>query len=669
MKCTKEYRMSFDQKAREIVSQMTFEEKVHMMAGHEDLKASMGGGDYNSHPYAFGGCERLGVPELKFCDGPRGIVSGHSTCFPVSMCCGATFNTDLEREIGSVIGKETLANGGNYFGGVCMNIPYNPGAGRSQESFGEDSYHMGEMAAALMEGVQDENVIACGKHFAFNSMERSRFKVSVTADKRTEQEVYFPHFRKFVKRGGASIMNAYNLYQGTKCGHNPYLLRKVLKGDWDFDGFVISDFFWGVKSAEGGISGGCDVEMHVRQHYKEKKIRKAIADGKITVENLNEACLRIVRTTLAFDAARKDQNMPDPSVLASREHVTVARRAAEEGITLLQNKDSLLPLPEKAKIVLVGDLADVENIGDHGSSKVRPPYVRTMLGAMKEFYPDHSCTFIPTKEVRKRIDEIRSADAVIIAAGMNHGDEGEYIFTIGGDRKSLELHRKDLDMIHTAAAANPNTAVVLMGGNVIMTHSFQDEVKAILFAYYPGQEGGSAIMDILFGKVNPSGKLPFAIAQSEKDYPQVKWNSKEQAYGYYHGYHKLDKEGKGCDFPYGFGLSYTTFSLGTPTLISNDEQKAVFSVPVTNTGDRSGKEVVQLYAGFPEATVDRPVRTLAAFAKIALEPGETRDVRLEVNKEELGWYNEKTNSFVQDSAYEAFISTNERDVPAKGIRF
>ena len=162
MKCTKEYRMSFDQKARGIVSQMTFEEKVHMMAGHEALKASMGGGDYNSHPYAFGGCERLGVPELKFCDGPRGIVSGHSTCFPVSMCCGATFNTDLEREIGSVIGKETLANGGNYFGGVCMNIPYNPGAGRSQESFGEDSYHMGEMAAALMEGVQGENVIACG---------------------------------------------------------------------------------------------------------------------------------------------------------------------------------------------------------------------------------------------------------------------------------------------------------------------------------------------------------------------------------------------------------------------------------------------------------------------------------------------------------------------------
>lgn len=496
---------------------------------------------------------------------------------------------------------------------------------------------MGEMAAALMEGVQGENVIACGKHFAFNSMERSRFKVSVTADKRTEQEVYFPHFRKFVKRGGASIMNAYNLYQGTKCGHNPYLLRKVLKGDWDFDGFVISDFFWGIKSAEGGISSGCDVEMHVRQHYKEKKIRKAIAGGKISEENLNEACLRIVRTTLAFDAARKDQKMPDPSVLASREHVAVARRAAEEGITLLQNKDSLLPLPENAKIVLVGDLSNVENIGDHGSSKVRPPYVRTMLGAMKEFYPDHSCTFIPTKEVRRRIDEIRSADVVIIAAGMNHGDEGEYIFTIGGDRKSLELHRKDLDMIHTAAAANPNTAVALMGG--------------------------SAIMDILFGKVNPSGKLPFAIAQSEKDYPQVKWNSKAQAYGYYHGYHKLDKEGKGCDFPYGFGLSYTTFSLGTPALISNDKQKAVFSVPVTNTGDRSGKEVVQLYVGFPEATVDRPVRTLAAFAKIAQE------ARLEVNKEELGWYNEKINSFVQDSAYEAFISTNERDVPAKGIRF
>ena len=669
MKCTKEYRMTFDEKAREIVSEMTFAEKVHMMAGHEKLTSSMGGGSYNSYPYAFGGCERLGVPELKFCDGPRGVVSGHSTCFPVAMCAGATFDPDLEREVGRVIGREILANGGNYFGGVCMNIPYNPGAGRSQESFSEDSYHMGEMAAALMEGVQDENVIACGKHFAFNSMERSRFKVSVTADKRTEHEVYFPHFRKFVRRGGASIMNAYNLYQGVKCGHSQYLLRRVLKEDWDFDGFVISDFMWGVKDTAGGISGGCDVEMHVRQQYTEKKIRKALEKGKIKETQLDEACVRIVRTTLAFEEARKGTELPDASVLACEAHVNLARKVAEQGITLLQNKEHFLPLSEKQRIVLVGDLADVENIGDHGSSKVRPPYVTTMLEAVKADYPDTECAFIPTKEVSGRLDEIRTADAVVVAAGMNHGDEGEFIFVIGGDRSSLELHKKDLEMIHTVAEVNPNTAVVLMGGNVIMTHSFKDKVKAILFAYYPGQEGGSAIMDILFGKVNPSGKLPFAIAENEYDYPAVSWNSKQQYYGYYHGYHKLDKDGRKCDFPFGYGLSYTTFALGEAALAENNDEKAVFCVPVTNTGACAGGEVVQLYVSFPEATVDRPVRTLAAFQKVFLEPGETKEVKLTVCKEEIGWYDARSGGIVQDAGYEALISTNERDVPAEGIRF
>ena len=669
MKTTKTYQMQFDEKAREIVSRMTLEEKITMMAGRCKVTDSFVGGKYNIVPYPFGGCERLNVPPLQFCDGPRGVVSGSSTCFPVSIARGATFDRELEREVGSTIGKEVLANGGNYFGGVCMNIPYNPGAGRSQECFGEDSYHMGEMAVALMEGVQGENVMACAKHYAFNSMECSRFKVNVDCDKRTEQEVYLPHFRKVIDAGIGSVMNAYSLYKGEHCGHSKYLLRELLKDGMNFDGIVISDFMLGVRSAEKGIPGGCDVEMHFRWHYTENKIKAAMKKGTITEDMLDDACLRIVRGTLAFEEARKGETIPGKEILACPEHAALARKVASESITLMQNKDGLLPLGKEMKVVFAGDLADEENIGDHGSSKVRPPYVKTLLQAMKEEYNEVSFSFVPTKEVEKQADVIRSADAVVIVAGMRHNDEGEYAFILGGDRKSLELHRDELDMIDRIAAYNSKTAVVLMGGNVIMTHSWMNKVKAILFAYYPGMEGGGALADVLFGKTNPCGHLPFAIACNENDYPQVKWDTREQWYDYWHGYHKLDKENKPCDFAFGHGLSYTSFEMGDLALASNDENKAVFTAKVTNTGNREGKAVPQLYVAFDNSAVERPVRTLMGFEKVALHPGETKEVTFSVNKSELCWYDEKSACFRPDASYTAYLGSSERDLIGQGVQF
>ena len=665
----KEYRLRFDGKARELLAQMTLEEKIYMIGGHSKITSSFVGGNYNIVPYYFGSCRRFGLPELAFCDGPRGVVSGHSTCFPVAMACGATFDRDLEREVGHVIGREIRGNGGSFFGGDCMNVPYNPGAGRSQESISEDSYHMGEMAVALMEGVQAEGVVACAKHFALNSMERSRFKVSVTADKRTEHEVYLPHFKKVVEAGAGSVMSAYNLYQGEKCGHNTYLLRHVLKNKWDFDGFVISDFLMGVTDTVGGITGGCDVEMHVTRQYSEKKVKKALAEGKISERQIDEACLRIIRTTLAFEEQRNALPKLDASVLACKEHTQLARRVASEAVTLLKNKDELLPLSKQARVVFLGDLTKVENIGDHGSSMVRPPYIKTILDAMKEEYGDVRFDFVATGEVNKKAALIRSADAVVITAGMRHGDEGEFAYIMGGDRKSLRLHDNELRMIHQAASLNANTAVILMGGNVIMTHDWQDKVKAILFAYYPGMEGGGAICDVLFGKVNPCGKLPFAIAQDEKDYPQVNWNTKQQHYGYWHGYQKLDKDGKKPDFPFGFGLSYTSFAMSEMGLESNDDEKAVFTASVTNTGDREGAQVVQVYVSFPESPVTRPVRTLMGFEKVFLKPGESKKVLIQVNKKELGWYDEKADCFQYDAAYTACIATDEQSMCSETIRF
>lgn len=670
MICSKEYRLGFTEKAKELVAQMTFEEKVQLIAGNCRYIDSMGIGSYNSFPYGAGGCERLGFPEMKFCDGPRGCVCGSSTCFPVTMARGATFDPELEERVGHAIGEEIRAHGGNFFGGVCINLPYNPGGGRSQETYGEDSVHIGKMGSALVKGVQSENVIACVKHYAFNSMENSRFWVNVKADKRTEREVYLPHFKKCIEAGAGAVMSSYNRYNGTFNGANSYLLRDVLKGEWDFDGFVVSDFFFGLHSTSGGLKGGLDVEMNIRRKYTVSQVRRAIKSGKATMEQLDEACFRIVRTLMAFTTA-KDEKQYDKSLIACPEHIALAREAAEKSITLIKNKNSLLPLDRSSikKLAVVGDLAKVENIGDYGSSQVHPPYVKTFMQALEENYPDVNVTFVPSASVILKAEEIKSADAVIILCGMRHGDEGEYIFVIGGDRKDLGLKNGEVSMLKTVALLNKNTAAVVMGGNVIRMNEWKNDINSILMAYYPGMEGGNAIADIIFGKVNPSGKLPFAIAKRDEDYPDVKWISLEQDYGYYQGYKALEKYGKGTDFPYGYGLSYTKFRIDNIALKKSDGEKAVFKVRVKNIGKRAGAEVVQLYVSWLGSAVDRPVKALADFRRVELEPGKEKTVELEVLKSDLAYYDETKGFIEEDIAYAAFIGTDESGCEANRIEF
>ena len=656
MIASKEYRLTYTERARELVSQMTLDEKIQLMAGNMTLSDSMGGGRYNFVPYGAGGCGRLNVPEMLFCDGPRGCVSGNSTCFPVAMARGATFEPELETRVGTVIAKEIRANGGNFFGGVCINLPYNPGGGRSQESYSEDSWHMGEMGVAQVRGIQSQNVIACIKHYAFNSMERSRFKVDVTASKRTERELYLPHFKKCIDAGAGSVMSSYNKYQGSYCGQSKYLLREVLKKEWDFDGFVISDFMFGTRDTAGAISGGQDVEMHVRKYFKPEKVKKELKNGSITEEMLDEAALRMVRTILAFTEAEDPMEYP-AGLIASAEHAALAREVADKSITLLKN-DGLLPL-DAARVktlALVGDLAAFENIGDHGSSQVRPPRIITLKQALESEYPGVQMRFIPTKDVKKNADFIKSADAVVTVCGCKHSDEGEFVFFFGGDRSDLGLKKPDRNMVETIGKLNKNSAVILMGGNVIRVSEWQDKAAAILMAYYPGQEGGAALADILFGKVNPSGKLPFAVAKSDSDYPQVNWNTKQAHYGYYHGYQKLDKDGKKADFPYGFGLSYTRFEKSGAVFIKSDSQTAEFSVTVKNIGAVPGAEVAQLYIGFKDSAVDRPVKMLRDFKKIWLAPGESAAVTLRVNKADLAYYEEASSGWIaEDIEYVAYV--------------
>ncbi len=607
---------------------------------------------------------------------PRGVVCGQSTSFPVTMARGATFDVDLEERIGEAIAKEIRAHGGNLFGGVCINLPYNPGWGRSQETYGEDSFHLGIMGSALVRGVQRHNVIACVKHFAFNSMEIARFTVDVHADRRAEREVFLPHFKACVDAGAACVMSAYNKYMGSHCGHNRYLLKEVLKGEWDFDGFVMSDFVRGIRDTVEAATAGLDIEMCDTNHYGPKLVA-AVREGKVPLSDIDESALRIVRTLLAFTESEDPQEYP-PSLIACDEHVKLAAEAARKSMTLLKNEAGVLPFSktEVKRIALLGRLADADNLGDHGSSRVFPPHVVTPREGLEKLLPGCEILCSDDGDAQTGASLAREADAAILVVGLTHDDEGEYIdeglagVTMGGDRtESLGLCQRDIDLIRAVSAANRKTAVVLIGGGTIMVEDWIDAAPALVMAYYPGMEGGTAIAQTLFGDNNPGGKLPFVIPARESDLPPVDWRADRVFYGYYHGYRKLQKEGAPVSFPYGFGLSYTSFDLSEMRLdVSADVLSA--SCEIRNTGLRRGDEVIQLYVGFSTSRYDRPVKTLCGFTRVSLEPGESRRITIKCPTDKLKRYNAETGAWeLEHIEYEAYLGTSNADEDLLRIPF
>ncbi|MFA7674059.1 MAG: glycoside hydrolase family 3 C-terminal domain-containing protein [Clostridia bacterium] len=673
MKNDKKYRLSFTKKAKELVSQMTLEEKVYLMSGQIDLEKELPTilaptveSHYNNFPYPAGGNDRLNVPKVLFCDGPRGVVCKQSTCFPVTMARGATFDTELEEEVGEVIGKEIRAHKGNFFGGVCINLPYNPGWGRSQEVYGEDSFHLGQMGKALVKGVQKHNVIACIKHYAFNSMENARFKVSVETDKRTEREVFLSHFKECIDAGAAAVMSSYNLYQGKHCGHNKYLLTDVLKKEWDFDGFIVSDFVWGIRDTVEAANAGLDIEMCNTAFYGEKLV-KAVRDGLVPESVIDDAALRIVRTVLAFTSQKDTQEYPI-RLVSCKEHTDLALKVAEKSMTLIQNRNRTLPFSKEKtkKLAVIGRLANESNTGDKGSSNVFPQYLVTPLQGLKSLLMGSEVLFDDGNDPKKAAFLAKTCDAVVIIAGYNHKDEGEYVvdskdsgLVIGGDRKeSLGLHKKDISLIKAVGKANKNTAVVLVGGNMILINEWKDHVPSILMSYYSGMEGGTAIAKTLFGDVNPGGKLPFVIPLSEKDVPAVAWESDHQEYGYYHGYAKLDKENKACCVPYGFGLSYTDFSISGYRLETDADSLKAYCT-VRNIGYTEGDEVIQLYIGFSNSGCDLPVKKLLGFKRVTLKPGQSKEVGIICDFDRLKHYDPEKGTWQLDKMeYEAYLGTS-----------
>jgi beta-glucosidase len=687
--------MTFEQADRaavDLVARMTLDEKLHEMTG-SGLGPMIAGLLIRDEvlPVYSGGNERLGIPEIAFTDGPRGVGCGRSTSFPVAMARAATWDVDLQRRVGDAIGREARAQGANYWGGLCLNIVRHPSMGRAEETYGEDPWLTGEMGAAILTAVQRHNVMACAKHFALNGMETARFKNSVEIDERTLQEVYLPHFRKAVEHDVASFMSAYNKVRGEWCGESRHLLTEVLREQWGFRGYVTSDWIWGLYDGPRGVRAGLDVEMPAAKAYG-RGLRERVQRGEVPRAEIDESVRRIVRTKLRF-LTRPDPQAYPRSLVASPAHTALAREVAEKAMVLLENDGGLLPLDRSRvkTLAVVGHLADADNTGDHGSSQVKPPYSTSALAGLRAYLGGAAVLHADGSDLAEVARVAAGADAVLVVAGSRWDEVGEYVsddqgmrprgpaekrplvvkvpfrkpvVISGGDRVPLALKPRDLTVIRAARLANPRCVVALVGGSVYTMEEWRHDVPAIVMAWYFGMEGGHALARVLFGDVNPGGRMPLTTPKDDTQLPFFDEYADTTWYGPYHGYTLADRKGHEVAYPFGYGLGYTTYAYGNlkvPTPVVAPDGQVDVTVEVTNTGRRAGEEVVQLYVGFEGSPVERPVKLLRAFAKVALAPGETKTVPLRVAARDLAWYDAERKAWrVEPMTYGVLVGPSSR---------
>ena len=648
-----------------LADELTDRELLGVLDGDERFLAGLrefGRHGYNHAPIVAGQVERLGIPGIRFTDGPRGIVMGRSTSFPVAIARGATWDPDLEREIGRAIGAEGRAQGANLFGGVCVNLLRHPAWGRSQETYGEDPVHLGTMGAALTEGVRS-HLMACVKHFALNSMENSRFQVDVTVDDDVLHEVYLPHFRRVIEAGADAVMSGYNSVNGTWCGDHPLLLTGILRDEWGFDGFVMSDFIFGHRDPVGSVAAGLDLEMPFRQQ-RAVALPAALALGTLRRSDALRAARRLIAAQLRW-ATSVAEEPPSTEIVASAPHRALARRAAAQSMVLLKNDRfgdrPILPIdPDHLRqLAVIGPLADQRNQGDHGSSRVRPPHTVTILDGLRAAFESSgvSVDADPGDDHAQAATLATTSDVAIVVVGYTPADEGESLLTMdratmallpspvgsrlmsrvgsrllslrtrfrsssGGDRERLTLRDRDEALVAAVAAANPRTVVVVVAGGAVLMEAWRHDVPAIVMAWYPGMEGGHALADVLTGAVEPGGRLPMAVPSDPAHLPHFDHDARSIRYDRWWGQRRLDRDRRSAAFPIGFGLGYTTFEFDELTVTDVDIESltARATVVVRNTGERAGGAVVQMYAS-GDAGPQRPTRQLLGFGRVTLDPG------------------------------------------------
>jgi beta-glucosidase len=714
-----------DNQAQRLLSQMSLDEKIDQMSG--DLNYFPGILElwlfYNRRPYPSGKNTRLHIPPIQFSDGPRGVVLDHATTFPVSAARGATWDIELEERIGEAMGAEARALGANLVAAACINVLRHPAWGRAQETYGEDPYHLGEMGAALLRGLQ-RHVMGCVKHYACNSIEDTRMKVDVRINERTLREIYLPQFKRCVEENPASLMSAYNQVNGDYCGENHHLLNEILKEEWGFNGFVMSDFVFGLRDARKGLEAGLDMEMPFSQQYGNKLKRLVHQDASLE-PLIDAAVLRILRQKIMFSRVGHPEHY-HADIVACPEHRALALQAAVESMVLLKNEPPvnqryfpeqkrdlasmfsfsrnrpeqqfnmrvsdaqrfgvfanldlskpILPIsPYKInRLAVIGRLAEKQITGDRGSSMTHTKEVLTPLHGIVAAAQDHfEVVYNSGLSPLEAADKARSCDVVIVIVGFTDQDEGENMFTRGGDRQRLELQDSDMALILTTIAANPRTVVVIVGSGVVIMENWIDYVPAVLMSWYSGMEGGLALADIIFGKANPSGKLPVVFPSSEKQLPPFDNHSLSVEYGYYHGYRLMERKGQEPAFPFGFGLSYTSYAYDDLQIVEKEIPlggEIHASVKVTNTGLRSGEEIVQFYVGCPGLAVERPLKELKGFKRLHLEAGETKTVEIKIQAQDLAYYDEAGVQWVVEPGIYALFaggSSAEKDLRSQKFK-
>jgi beta-glucosidase len=643
--------------ARALVATLTPDEKRWCLDGDAPTWAGLaylGTGGYHMAPFVAGEVERVGLPGIRFSDGPRGAVVGNATAFPVSMARGATWDPELEERIGEAIGRELRAVGANLTGAVCVNLLRHPAWGRAQETYGEDPHHVGALGAAFTRGLQ-RHVMACVKHFACNSMENARFSVDIQVDEVALHEVYLPHFRRIVDEGVASVMSAYNSVNGEWAGQNRELLTDILRDEWGFEGYVISDWIFGLRDAATSLTAGLDVEMPYRM-VRAQHLGDALNRGDAAWADVDRSVERVVATLLRFDHILSSPMPPD--VIGSPEHRVLAREVAARSVVLLRNEPvagtPVLPLAPASRVAVLGQLADRVNLGDGGSSDVWDLDCHSVLAGLSAAVDD--VVYDNGGDLSSAAALAATADVAVIVVGYTYLDEGEYIgktdpalsallptadepevveqfgvwtasqpetvvppriaerprgFAVGGDRTSLRLPDADVALIRAVAAANPRTVVVIQAGSAVIATEWIDAVPAIVQAWYGGAEAGPGLADVLLGVINPSARLPFSVPLDEADLPPFEREATSFRYDRWHGWWHLARHGTVAAFPFGFGLSYTTFGLEDATATVVDGVIRV-TVAVRNTGVRDGADVIQVYAELPDP--DAP-RRLIGFAR------------------------------------------------------
>ena len=676
------WEINTDSLAEELVKQMTLNEKIDQMYGekmYESMPKFFGNFIFKQRfPHIYvGRNERLNIPPWVLSDGPRGARVLDKdikavTTFPVAMARAATWNTNLEYRVHDVISKEMRANKTNYAATPCINLLRHPGWGRAQETYGEDPWLLGEFGVAAVKGIEKNNVMACPKHFALNSIENSRWVIDVSVDERTLREVYLPHFKKVIQEGKpASIMSAYNKVRGKYSGSNEELLKKILKNEWGFNGFISTDWMYGIYDGIEAINAGLNVEMPWQDEYSYSTIIRGLEEGKINESDINEIVLSTLKTRLKYAYSFDSINYSHDLIL-NESHIDLAREVAEESMVLVKNQNVLpFDIGENLKIGVIGRFADTENTGDLGSSNSNPPYVITPFQGIKNYHLNYNNEVYLDKanDLKKSIELAKELDQVILIVGYDYSDEGEYIMSrgqmlksaeakkligakgVGGDRLSLKLREDDEILIKEISKVNDNIVVVYIGGSAIDMSGWEKNVPSIVFSWYSGMEGGNALAKIIYGDVNPSGKLPFTIARNSSDYPYFNPYTDTITYGYYHGYSLFEKYKKEIAYPFGHGLSYSDFKYENFNLTNNSLGDSIlfFSVDLTNISDIGGKEILQFYVGFENSEIERPLKLLRDFKKVYLKAGEKKSINFKINKNDLSYYNTEKKKWMNEN--------------------